>query len=338
MTILGKLLAIGNVLAAVGFLYLAASDWAIRHKWAYAVYRHELTLRGLPVDDQEADPTDDAPHVEKLSEKTLQDMFQQAGGRPVSTQKADVERARGEFKSTIDGLGDEAAKRERFATVLLPLARTRGEREALRSRIATKPIDELMADADTLFQIGGTPAPDSMAALVMPHHERTAIANLLYALYPNAEAQPRLQAVLGLVALNDAINRQAAHLHSMEEQTYAENARERTHFAVHYHHETDRLQNLAFTQTDREFALLNQQREKQRHEELLDNRKKEKAEVIGATEAARDRHKTTLDLQRQEEQQIFQSQQLFHRTKLENAQLEQTIRALEKTGGEGKKP
>src|SRR5438876_11316199 len=99
MTILGKLLAIANVLAAVGFLYLAATDWAIRHKLTYAVYRHELALTGLPVDDQESESTDDAPHIDRLSEKTLQDVFK--GGTPVKTQKEEVQRVQREFKSSI---------------------------------------------------------------------------------------------------------------------------------------------------------------------------------------------------------------------------------------------
>ena len=53
MSILGKLLAVGNVLVAVGFLSLAAMDWAKRHAWTYAVYRHELALTGLPIDDSD---------------------------------------------------------------------------------------------------------------------------------------------------------------------------------------------------------------------------------------------------------------------------------------------
>ena len=130
----------------------------------------------------------------------------------------------------------------------------------------------------------------------------------------------------------------AEHLHTMEEQTYRANVRERTSFEVAHRAETDHLRNLVEAFVDRDFSLQNQQREKQRHQELLNNRQIEHKEVIDATEAARGRHKTILDAQRDEEQRIFQSQQLFHRTKLENEKLEQDIRALEKLGGEGKKP
>ena len=156
MTILGKLLAIANVLAAVGFLYLAATDWALRHKWTYAVYRHQLTMDGLPVDEAEIDPADDAPHVAKLSEKTLQDIFKQAGGPPVKTQKDAVQRAQSDFKATIDGLADDKAKRERLASLLLPLARTRGERDELHNRI--------MDEKKSVAEIKRTPIPCSRSA------------------------------------------------------------------------------------------------------------------------------------------------------------------------------
>ncbi len=337
MSILGKLLAIANVLGAVAFLYLAASDWALRHRWTYSVYRHELALTGLPVDDQESDPTDDAPHIDKLSDKTLQDIFQQAGGAPVKTQKAEVEKVRGEFKSAIDALPEEAAKRKELASRLVPLARTRGERDEMRNRIATKPLDELMSDVDSLFQISSKPPAGSMAELVMPREEKTAIAHLLYTLQPGAESQARLQAVLGLRALSEAIARQASAFHAMEEQTYRGNVHERTNFEVAHKALTDRLAFFVNILEDRKFTLQTQLAEKRRHQELLDSRQKEHKEVIAATEEARDRHKKILDAQRAEEQNIFQSQQLYHRTRLENEQLERAIRELEKQGGEGKK-
>ena len=147
-----------------------------------------------------------------------------------------------------------------------------------------------------------------------------------------------MQAVLGLEALNHAINRQAAHLHTMEEQTYRENIRARTDFEVAHRDEVYRLRNIADTLVDRESSLQTQRREKQRHEELLKSREAESQEVISATEAARDRRKRNLDAQRDEERNIFESQQLYRRKKLENEKLEQEIRNLEKTGGEGKKP
>lgn len=338
MSILGKLLAVVNVLAAVAFLYLGASDWAKRHAWTYSVYRHELALSGLPVDDKEIDPTDDDPHVEKISDKTLQALFQQAGGTPVKTQKAEVQRAQSELKGEIDGLPDENAKRQRLLARLLPLARTAGERAELTSRVTTKPLGELTSDVDTLFQVGGSPAADSLAGILMPRDEKAAIAHLLFSLYPGDESLPRLQIVLGLRALGDEVVRKAAALQAMSQQTYAQIVRERTTFEVAHRAETDRMRDLVDNLADRRHTLANQQAEKARHEELLASRQTEVKNILAATEKARAGHKTTLDAQREEEKQIFQSQQLYHRTKLDNEQLERDIRTLEKADGEGKKP
>ncbi len=55
MSLLGKILALVNILAAVGFIYLAASDYGKRQQWSYAVYRHDLAINGLPLDEKEVD-------------------------------------------------------------------------------------------------------------------------------------------------------------------------------------------------------------------------------------------------------------------------------------------
>src|SRR5581483_6333660 len=123
-----------------------------------------------------------APAIDKLSDKTLESVFQPAGGQPVKTQKAEVEKAKSQFQADINGQADDNAKKARLLARLLPLARTAGEREEIRNRVANKSVADVMADADTLFQIGGTPAADSMAGLLLPRDERSAIAHLLYSL------------------------------------------------------------------------------------------------------------------------------------------------------------
>src|SRR5262249_6796367 len=55
MSLLGKILAIFNVLAAVAFFYVASIDWAKHEAWADAALQHDLVIQGLPVDDQERD-------------------------------------------------------------------------------------------------------------------------------------------------------------------------------------------------------------------------------------------------------------------------------------------
>src|SRR5207237_9810988 len=100
----------------------------------------DLGPTGQPAHDKEIERTEEAPHIEKMSDKTLESIFEQAGGKPVKTQKEEVKRAQGEFKAGIDGLPDDNAKRARLLGLLLPLARTGGEREELRYRLADKPV------------------------------------------------------------------------------------------------------------------------------------------------------------------------------------------------------
>ena len=56
MSLFGKLLAILNVLVAIGFVALAVMDWQARHQWTHAVFLHERAIEGLPLDNTERDP------------------------------------------------------------------------------------------------------------------------------------------------------------------------------------------------------------------------------------------------------------------------------------------
>jgi hypothetical protein len=49
-----KFLAFLNIIAAGGFVYLAAIDWNMRQAWSYEVFRQEVLLNGLPADQADA--------------------------------------------------------------------------------------------------------------------------------------------------------------------------------------------------------------------------------------------------------------------------------------------
>ena len=70
MSLWGKIFAILNIVAAVGFVVVAGMDWGQRERWAYSVFRHDLLVAGLPFDAKEVD-ADGAPRVDKLSPATL---------------------------------------------------------------------------------------------------------------------------------------------------------------------------------------------------------------------------------------------------------------------------
>src|SRR4051812_42807160 len=141
MSLLGKILALLNVLGAIGLVCLASMDYAKRQTWAYSLHRHDLALVGLPVNEEELD-ADSVPRVSRISEDTLQQIFGPVGGNPVSTQRQEVERV----KRTLDEKISAAAQSKWqqcyvYARILLPLTEAYKEREQMltcRAHFATE--------------------------------------------------------------------------------------------------------------------------------------------------------------------------------------------------------
>jgi hypothetical protein len=124
MSLLGKILAIFNVLAVIGALVLMGMSYAKERAWEYAVFRQELLMRGLPVDDKERDEKNQ-PLVDNIGPTTLKDLFPQ---EPVTTQRAEVDRVQRGLQSKIDGAGDKKKKIYLYARVLTPMALTYEQR------------------------------------------------------------------------------------------------------------------------------------------------------------------------------------------------------------------
>src|SRR5438128_11361772 len=72
-----------NVLLAIVFMWLASASWGKRYAWSHAVFRHDMALSGLPVDEDERDENNE-PIAGYLTDRTLQDILK--GGSVVRTQ------------------------------------------------------------------------------------------------------------------------------------------------------------------------------------------------------------------------------------------------------------
>lgn len=101
MTLLGKILALVNILAAIAFVYFAASDYAARRQAAYGIYRMDLQIDGLPLDDAEQDVEGNV-RAKNLTQNLQNELFQQAGGSPVTSQLNELDRVKGVVKQRID--------------------------------------------------------------------------------------------------------------------------------------------------------------------------------------------------------------------------------------------
>jgi hypothetical protein len=132
MSILGKILAIFNVLAVVGVLVLLGMNYAKRLNWEYAVFRQDLMIEGLPLDKTETD-AEQLPVIEKIGEKTRQDLFKQVSpSTPVVTQEEELNRVKGELERQYQAAGAEKWKQiAALARILTPMAETYEQRQRL---------------------------------------------------------------------------------------------------------------------------------------------------------------------------------------------------------------
>ena len=127
MSIIGKILAILNVLAVIAAIIFLAQDYAKREAWAYAVFREDLMTEGLPLDEKERDPQGGLI-TEKIGEKTQKELFP---SNPIKTQKAEVERVKNQLNAKIDGAGDKERQIYLLAQILTPLVVTNEQREQM---------------------------------------------------------------------------------------------------------------------------------------------------------------------------------------------------------------
>jgi hypothetical protein len=129
MSLFGKLLAVFNVLAVLGVLALMSMNYAKRQSWQYAVFRQELMMYGLPLDDKETD-AQEQKSSEKVGPKTQQDVFKQASPKtPVATQEAEVKRVQELLRGQIASAGDKKKQIFMLARILSPMALTFADRQ-----------------------------------------------------------------------------------------------------------------------------------------------------------------------------------------------------------------
>jgi hypothetical protein len=126
MSLFGKILAILNVFGVVGAVALLAMDYAKRRTWEYAVFRQELMMNGLPIDEIDTDGQGRLL-ADRIGPQTQKDLF--AGNAPVATQTAEVQRVKDQLNGKIQSAGDKKKQIYLLARVLMPLALTAEQRE-----------------------------------------------------------------------------------------------------------------------------------------------------------------------------------------------------------------
>jgi hypothetical protein len=375
MSILGKVLAVLNVLAALAFVALAIFALSKTREWAYSGYRHDLALQGLPVDDKETDAEGNL-RVKSLTGPVLKDVFKGIGPPEVKTQVEEVQRV----KSNLDGkINASENKRKTLARILLPLASSYDRREGLTklkngqnlsytelSRVFDSQFSEelrkegdpkkqdqrieerLQENYNQAFEDAKRGGPGGQHDL---ESQRQAIARLLFQLVEVQEdenpAEPkrsplespaykRFQMVVGWEAAVRAVNEEEAVLAQMVQEGDAILARDRSDFAEA--HRVLLAQLAAFAQAvqwEKDFLAF-QEALAVKHDSMVKERRDEVQKVKDELAKSQDETKKQLQKQAAKEQDVFAKQRDLWKMFEENKELERKIVELEKAANAAK--
>jgi hypothetical protein len=345
-------LAILNVFAAIGFAVMVGLDWGQRQRWEYAVYRHDLMVRGFPIDDKDTDP-DNTVRVERLSDYTSGQILDSASvpGRKkgTKTQMAELEDVRNAVKAKLDdanpwvpieGEPPLVTREQKLAYFLLPLARTYSEREALVKRRfddKTNKIDDLDPQLNAVFDEAKDVGPHKR-----PLEERKQlIARLLLTfsetLDPPAKGDPtasnsykRFLAIAGLDNAQRALNTQAVAQQQIAEQALQAYAADRAQFTADTTRQIYDLLNLADnlkflndSLTSAQQDVVTQQKLVNAREDAIEQLKKQRGEQ--SNKAAE-----LLKLQAKLEAEVLRRLRALRDTGKMNLEMEKRIRELER--------
>jgi hypothetical protein len=364
MSMLGKILAILNAAAAIGFICLIAMDYGKRQAWAFAVYQHELAEGGLPLDENEMG-ADGEKKIDKLSKTALNAHFASAGSPQVNTQVEEVNRIRGVLQGEISAAPDKAQK---LAQILLPLAGSEARREGL-TRIRK-------AKGDAVLDLAGTfpkeveaelnkkenqdPAKqrdlitaqldkefgdafDQTLAKKDLENRRQAIAALLFALVvaelpPDAKdpgeafqspGYKRMLAVCGVKATQQEIDANASVVRRLSQEVPLLTAADMHAFAEAHRRRVAEIQVLEKQVNDRVVFLKSQQDATEKLRTVINTRMAEITAMKGKYDAILATNKLALAEQEKIELQLIEELRKLRDVANANRELETKIRGLE---------
>lgn len=360
MALTGKILAALNLVAVLLIVCVASADWAQRRAWGYALFREELTLDGLPLDDQEWDAVEGVPRVQRIGPETLRAMFQNLG-EPVKTQPEEVVRLHGTLRASIEGAGREADQRRKLSEVLLPLARTGKQREILEDKLRTQDLKTLLGSNgpfERVFRaisdreiVGPEPARLGEAAVVDPFawafldlpegsgnkwdpgEHRRAIAHLLFNLPDSDEPPARAAVIVGLRAYTEEGNRQAIALSGIASGAAARlksaMAADRAAFVQRYDRIILDLQMLDHRVADRGVDVTRAKELFEKHRLLVEGRQSELAKLQSQLRDSQEVTRKALDELAHEQRLLFEAHREVRQGQMKNAQLERELRRVE---------
>jgi len=220
MSLLGKIFALLNTLLAFGLGVILVQDLGVRKNWTYLVFRQDIVLNGLPLDEDETTKTNIniKSNLDGLDDGALTAIFKDAGGplkidnRVVLTQVDEVKRMHKKLDDKEKEIEGSDKKAQFLSKLLLENAITYVDRRKYHDLI-NKADPKTLADeytslresVDNLF-LSSEPREKSrlprQSHIISKSESRTAIAALLLSLYQTVdegsdESLRRLVVVVG---------------------------------------------------------------------------------------------------------------------------------------------
>lgn len=331
MSLLGKILAVFNVLAAIAFFTIGAMDYTHRSQWSYSHFRHQLALHGMPVDKN-----DDAWRLSgrtiknDLTENSLKDIFQPVGGDPSITQVEELAKLQAAIQNEINQAPDIDAKRAVLARYLIPIQKTGEDREKIRADLAaaktTAEIEALWNTLAATFDDAKKENGNTKRDLLT---RRQIIADLLYNIRPDNQWHARVQTVVGLDQYSQAADRQADRLSKMSQRMRDAIADERTQFVNSYLVLIPELENLSKELKRYDERLAEQKSLLNRYTAMKNARSAEVAELNQKIQDATRIVAAETAALHSLEARLFAVQKQIATAQAENQKLERDIRANE---------
>jgi hypothetical protein len=339
MSLFGKVLAVLNIAAAGAFLYLAAMSYGTRQAWSYANFRYDIALKGLPVDKQDSDAKGRPRHLD-VNEALARELT----GKPnLVTQEDAVQDLRSSIQNKIEDANIKGTKVDKYVEVLLPLAQTAAEREALlnyRNNRANQDYAKLAEHFNAVF--------DKALQTKDRDGKRAAIARImvnLLGVLPTEEekkqradkkadptADPAFRRTLNIIgsrALARALDIQARELTDLTQDVVASRNSERLHFIEQH----QSLLNTIIDQDHRHREVSDQLADKKAQVAIQAKRANDQEDLVKKVKAEHD--KAQADTAKQLERLAAQQQRLFEvRVRLRDAnrinqEMELLVRKLE---------
>jgi hypothetical protein len=323
MGTLGKVLAVFNVLAAIGFLVVAGMDYNRRQSWAFSHFVHQVAIQGLPLDKDD--------DTGRLPGRTISDQFGKDARKALGidpngakTQDEEVSGTVMALRNAVSGAADLRAKQAVVAEHLLPELTRADERDDVIRELQTLKdqagVDTLLARFDAIAE--RTKKGDRET-------RRRAIADFLYNFQYTDDWHKRIQAVIGLEQYVAAAERQTTRLSDMIVRDRRVIAEEQAAFVAQYNAALPELTVLAAKLRALDAKLTEQKDLVQKHTALRNARKTEVMTLsnqLAAEKQAEAKERVALAALQQE---LFAVQQDVAKAQEKNQQLERGLRSKE---------